>query len=121
MNRNTRVEKPFDFLITNLPDDFAEARLQDQVIMFDNLNREFPYPSKNGRYEFPVKCGSYIIMTIRQGCLKLKVNLQGLEGHGESRAAGEHDRHWRRISLRGRGGIAHLETKRAAGQCLCHR
>lgn len=81
MNKNTRGEKPFDFLITNLPDDFAEARLQDQVIMFDNLNREFPYPRKNGRYEFPVKCGSYIIITIRQGYLKLKVNLQELEVH----------------------------------------
>lgn len=81
MNKNTRGEKPFDFLITNLPDDFAEARLQEKVLLFDNLNRKFPYPSENGRYEFPVKCGSYIIIMIQQGHLKLKVNLQELAVH----------------------------------------
>ena len=79
MNKNIRVEEPFNFYITNLPEDFAAARLENLVLMFDNLNREFPYPSHNGRYEFPVKCGNYIIITIRQGYLRLKVNLQELE------------------------------------------
>ena len=78
MNKKTRVEEPFNLYITSLPDDFATARLQNLVLRFDNLSHEFPYPSKNGRYEFPVQCGNYIILTVWQGYLRLTLNLHEL-------------------------------------------
>ena len=65
--------------ITRLPEDFGSGRLQNLLIAFDNIKREFP--TVQDIKSFPVKLNSFFTITILKGYVRLLVNLHEMEIH----------------------------------------
>ncbi len=63
--------------IPKIPDDFGTGRLQNLLIIFDNIHQPFPFPSN--KEPFPLKCESFFTVTVLKGSIKMLVNLHEIE------------------------------------------
>ena len=64
---------PQSFDISKIPQDFGTGRLQNLLLTFDNLDKDFPYDA--GKAPFPVKCEAFFVITLVKGELDMLVNL----------------------------------------------
>lgn len=79
MNKMIASASPSIMDITRLPEDFGSRRLQNLLIAFDNINRDFPTTQEIK--SFPVKLDSFFTITILRGYVRLLVNLREMELH----------------------------------------
>ncbi len=63
--------------ISKIPAEFGTGRLQNLLIIFDNIYQPFPFLSN--REPYPVKCESFITVTVLRGSIKLHVNMHEIE------------------------------------------
>lgn len=76
---HTSAQQPQAFDISKLPESFGSARLQNLILMFDNLEREFHI--SNEQSDYPIKCESFFSITLLQGNITLHINLHDVEVH----------------------------------------
>lgn len=79
MNNFDKLSGPVIVDISRLPQDFGMGRLHNLLIVFDNLEREFPISPTIT--QFPVKSNSFFSVTILEGYVRLVVNLHEEEVH----------------------------------------
>ena len=72
-------QAPLSFQISQIPANFGTGRLQDLLVTFDNLEREFPFATHGP--SFPVKCESFFTLTLLRGSIRMIVNLREVEIH----------------------------------------
>ena len=72
-------QTPLSFQISQIPANFGTGRLQDLLLTFDNLEREFPFTAHGP--SFPVKCESFFTLTLLRGSIRMIVNLREVEIH----------------------------------------
>ncbi len=77
MDTPQNTQRPLSLELSTLPENFGTGRLQDLLVIFDNLNSKFPYSAQAG--VFPVKCESLFLITLLRGTIKVKVNLHDVE------------------------------------------
>ena len=80
MNNNHSAQSPVSLELSLLPDNFGTGRLKDLLVIFDNLENEFPFTSQ--ATTFPVKCESLFLITLLKGTINIKVNLHDVEIRG---------------------------------------
>lgn len=82
-NENTTnqggLQQPRSFEISQIPANFGTGRLQDLLVTFDNLEREFPFTAHEP--SFPVKSESFFTLTLLRGSMRMIVNLREVEIH----------------------------------------
>lgn len=77
MNTQQNLQSPKTLELSRLPDNFGTGRLNDLLVIFDNIENEFPFiPQEN---VFPVKCESLFLITLLQGSISIKVNLHNID------------------------------------------
>ena len=74
---SSQTQQPLSIEISKLPHDFGVGRLQNLILTFDNLDKDFPYGSSETH--FPVKCENFFVITLLQGHIELMVNLHEVE------------------------------------------
>lgn len=72
-------QAPLSFQISQIPANFGTGRLQDLLLTFDNLEREFPFTTHGP--SFSVKCESFFTLTLLRGSIRMIVNLREVEIH----------------------------------------
>ena len=71
-NQSTTLPVVID--IRQLPHDFGTGRLQNLIVAFDNIHKQFPFDK--GHPSFPVKCESFFTITLLAGEIRLLINLR---------------------------------------------
>ena len=69
--------------LSQIPKNLGVSRLGDLYLFYDNISDEDPFGDSNPLdMEFPVKSESMLALSLQEGYIKLKINLQDVEVHG---------------------------------------
>ena len=75
--------KHISFSLSQIPKNLGGSRLGDLYLFFDNLSDADPFAKSYPLdMDFPIKSESMLALTLQEGYIKLKINLQDVEVHG---------------------------------------